>query len=174
MQKAVLIRRSLRGVWIKGAVNLPVFGVPSFGISAFGIPIFEIPDFGIPGFGISVLGRVPVWVFPTFGIPAFGIPVFGIPPVGINAFGIPIEFRHPLFRHALNSPQVNQLLMQRLNFPGTWADAAIQLRMRMRILTRPRNSQANSGHQISKEKLRIKRCEGMRLRFAGINSGEKR
>ena len=36
--------------------------------------------------------------------------------------------------------------------------AAIQLRMRMRILTRPDNSLANFGHQISNKKLRIE-CE---------------
>ena len=91
-------------------MNLPVFGIPSFGIPAFGIPAFGIPDFGTPGFGISVSGRVLVWVFPTFGIPAFGIPVFGIPNFGIPGFGIPafgvfFEFRHPLIRHPLNSPQ---------------------------------------------------------------------
>ena len=41
------------------------------------------------------------------------------------------------------------------------AVAAIRLRMRMRILTRPENSLANFGRQISKRKLRIKRCEGI-------------
>ena len=35
------VRGTLRGVWIKGALNLPVFRIPAFGI----------PDFGIPGFG---------------------------------------------------------------------------------------------------------------------------
>ena len=59
-------------------------------------------------------GRVPVWVSPTFGIPVFGIPDFGIPdfgiPVGIPGFGIPtfgisVEFRHPLIKHPLDSPQ---------------------------------------------------------------------
>ena len=42
------------------------------------------------------------------------------------------------------------------------AVAAIQLRMRMRILTRPENSLANFSHQTSKKKLRIRRCEGIR------------
>ena len=42
------------------------------------------------------------------------------------------------------------------------AVAAIQLRMRMRILTRPENSLANLNHQTSKKKLRIQRCEGIR------------
>ena len=42
------------------------------------------------------------------------------------------------------------------------AVAAIRLRMRMRILTRPENSLANFGHQVPKKKLRIKRCEGIR------------
>ena len=42
------------------------------------------------------------------------------------------------------------------------AVAAIQLRMRMQILTRSENSQANFSHQISNQKLRIRRCEGIR------------
>ena len=42
------------------------------------------------------------------------------------------------------------------------AVAAIQLRMRMRILTRSDNSLATFGRQISNEKLRMKRCEGIR------------
>ena len=42
------------------------------------------------------------------------------------------------------------------------AVAAIPLRMRMRILTRPENSLANFCHQISNEKLRTERCEGIR------------
>ena len=42
------------------------------------------------------------------------------------------------------------------------AVAAIQLRMRMQILTRPENSLANFCHQISKKRLQIKRCEGIR------------
>ena len=42
------------------------------------------------------------------------------------------------------------------------AVAAIQLRMRMRILTRPENSLANFKDQTSKKKLRIRRCEGIR------------
>ena len=92
-------------------MNLPVFGIPVFEIPAFGIPVFGIPAFGIPGFGITVSGRVLVWVFPTFGIPAFGIPACGIPNFGIPAFGIPtigvlVEFRHPLIRHPLDSPQL--------------------------------------------------------------------
>ena len=41
------------------------------------------------------------------------------------------------------------------------AVAAIQLRMRMRILTRPEDSLAKFSRQISKKKLRIKRCEGI-------------
>ena len=91
-------------------MNLPVFGIPIFRIPAFGIPVFGIPGFGIPGFGIPVSGRVPVWVCHTFGTPAFGIPVFGIPTLGIPAFGIPtigilVQFRHPLIRHTLDSPQ---------------------------------------------------------------------
>ena len=44
-------------------------------------------------------------VFPAFGIPALGIPGFGVPTVGIPAFGILVEFRHPLVRHPLDSPQ---------------------------------------------------------------------
>ena len=40
--------------------------------------------------------------------------------------------------------------------------AAIQLRMRMRILTRPEHSLANFNHQTSKKKLRIQRCERIR------------
>ena len=39
------------------------------------------------------------------------------------------------------------------------AVAAMQLRMRMRILTRPENLLANFGLQISDKKLRIQRCE---------------
>ena len=39
---------------------------------------------------------------------------------------------------------------------------AIQLRMRMRILTRPENSLANFGHQFWNNKLRSKCCEGIR------------
>ena len=58
--------RGLRGVCIKGDVNLPVFGVPSFGILAFGIPVF-----GIPGFGISVSGRVPLC---GFSLPSESLP----------------------------------------------------------------------------------------------------
>ena len=42
------------------------------------------------------------------------------------------------------------------------AVAAIRLRMRMRIMTHPENSLANLRHQISNEKLRIRRCEGIR------------
>ena len=42
------------------------------------------------------------------------------------------------------------------------AVAAIWLRMQKRILTRPENSLANSSHEISNKKLRIKRCEGIR------------
>ena len=42
------------------------------------------------------------------------------------------------------------------------AAAAIQLRMRMRILMRPENSLANFNHQIANKKLRIRRCEGIR------------
>ena len=42
------------------------------------------------------------------------------------------------------------------------AVVAIQLRMRMRILTRPENSLVNFNHQITNKKLRIKRCEGIR------------
>ena len=42
------------------------------------------------------------------------------------------------------------------------AVAAIRLRMRMRILTRPENSLANCGNQVPKKKLRIQRCEGVR------------
>ena len=42
------------------------------------------------------------------------------------------------------------------------AVAAIQLQMRMRILTHPENSLANLIHLISKQKLRNKRCEGIR------------
>ena len=99
------IRGSLRGVWIKGALNLPIFGIPSFGIPSFGISVFGIPDFGILGFGNLCLRDpcsvcVCVCVFPTFGIPDFGIPVlgipdFGIPGFGIHTFGISVEFRHP-------------------------------------------------------------------------------
>ena len=46
--------------------------------------------------------------------------------------------------------------------PECTAVSAIQLRMRMRILTRPENSLANLSHQISNIELRIKRCEGIR------------
>ena len=46
--------------------------------------------------------------------------------------------------------------------PECTAVAAIRLRMRMRILTRPRNSLANFWLQISNKKLRIRRCEGIR------------
>ena len=42
------------------------------------------------------------------------------------------------------------------------AVAAIRLRMRMRLLTRPENSLANFGHQILRKKLRITRCESIR------------
>ena len=50
------------------------------------------------------------------------------------------------------------------------AVAAIQLRMRMRILTRPANSLANFSHQITNKKLQIKRCEGIRQRMPKISS----
>ena len=70
------VRGSLRGVWIQGAVNPPVFGIPSFGIPVFGIPVFGIPDSGIPVFGIPVSGRVPVWGFPYLRNPCFRNPCF--------------------------------------------------------------------------------------------------
>ena len=79
--KGPKIRGSLRGVWIKGAVNRLAFGIPSFGIPAFGTPVSGIPDFGIPG----------------FGIPGFGISVF-------RNFSLN---QTPLIRHPLDSPQEN-------------------------------------------------------------------
>ena len=56
--------------------------------------------------------------------------------------------------------------LQRVRWgPECTAVAAMQLRMRMRILTRPENSLANFGRQISKGKLRIKRCQLIRWRL---------
>ena len=52
------------------------------------------------------------------------------------------------------------------------AVTAIQLRMRMRILTRPENSLANFNHQISKKELQIQRCEGNSLANANIFANE--
>ena len=46
--------------------------------------------------------------------------------------------------------------------PECTAVAAVQLRMRMRILARPKLSLANFSHPISNKKLRIHRCEGIR------------
>ena len=84
------IKGSLRGVWIKGALNLPVFGIPVFGIPAFGIPVFGIPDFGF-----SVSERVPVWGFPIFGILPSESLVSEFPPSELESnSGTPI--RHPL------------------------------------------------------------------------------
>ena len=42
------------------------------------------------------------------------------------------------------------------------AVAAIQLRMRMRCVTRPEHSLAIFSNQIPNKKLRIQRCEGIR------------
>ena len=53
-------------------------------------------------------------------------------------------------------------LLQIQSAPECTAIAAIRLRMRMRILTRPDNALVYLSHQISNKKLRIKRCEGIR------------
>ena len=55
----------------------------------------------------------------------------------------------------------------KVSIPECIAVAAMQLRMRMRILTGPEkfNSLAYSSHQISNKKLRIMRCEGIRQRM---------
>ena len=64
---------------MKGAVNLPDFGISVFESLLSEYPVFGIPDFGNPGSGFSVSRRVPVWAFPTFGILALGILFSEIP-----------------------------------------------------------------------------------------------
>ena len=65
----------------------------------------------------------------------------------------------------------NDTNLQDCGVPECTAVAAIQLRMRMRILTRPENSLANFSHQISNKKLRVKHCEGMRYYGAVFTGG---
>ena len=69
------------------------------------------------------------------------------------------SFETPLFQHS------DLLVTSKIAQSDRTAVAAIHLQMRMRILTRPENSLAKFNHQISNKKLRIKRCEGIRLRM---------
>ena len=78
-QFRTMVRGSLRGVWIKGALNLTIFGIPSFGILALGTPVLGIPDFGIPGFGNLCLGESPSVGFPYLRNPCFRNPWFRNP-----------------------------------------------------------------------------------------------
>ena len=69
----------------------------------------------------------------------------------------------PSMSGQLTIPRIRpKFLGRRVSVAECTVVAAIQLRMRMRILMRPKNSIANFSHQISHEKLRIKRCEGIR------------
>ena len=70
----IFVRGSLRGVWIKGALKMPIFGIPSFGIPDFGISVFGIPDFGFPGFGNLCLGEIPSVGCPYLRNPCFRNP----------------------------------------------------------------------------------------------------
>ena len=61
---------------------------------------------------------------PFFGIPTVGIPAFGIP-----TFGILVEFRHPLVRHPLDSPQVIPLVAPYCAIPRDYlSDTPLLLR----------------------------------------------
>ena len=65
--------------------------------------------------------------------------------------------------HAKLQSRASRLtLLNSMRGPEHTAVAAIQPRMRMRILTRPDNPLANFSHQISNKKLRITHCEGIR------------
>ena len=102
---------------------------------------------------------------------------------GLKNFGLifrSLEFRIPrmefrIFRELLREYPGTLRELREWPFPSEsvfpeigWspaectAVAAMRLRMRMRILTRPENSLANFGHQLSIIKLRIGRCEGIR------------
>ena len=65
-----------------------------------------------------------------------------------------------VWAHITRAPAVLELQQFWLRTERT-AVAAIQLRVRMRILMRPENSLANLSRQISNIKLQIKLCEGI-------------